>query len=122
MARNRCLDELRRKRVTPFSHLEVFEGDENLSLLALLTDTAPLPEEQAERQEVRHLLCQAIERLPPKYRLVVLSRYTGQLSVSETATALHMPEGTVKTYFQRTRPLLREALTSLRIQPKEVAL
>lgn len=60
VARNRCLDELRRKRVTPFSHLEVSEGDEDLSPLALLPDTAPLLEDLAERQDVRHLLCQAI--------------------------------------------------------------
>src|SRR5438046_703519 len=53
VARNRCLDELRRKRVIPFSHLEVAGEDEDLSPLALLQDPAPLPEELAERQEVR---------------------------------------------------------------------
>jgi RNA polymerase sigma-70 factor, ECF subfamily len=121
VARNRCLDELRRKRVTPFSHLEVAEGDEDLSPLANLQDPAPLPEEMAEQQELRSLLHQAIDGLPSKYRAVVLSRYTGQLSIAETALALHMPEGTVKTYFQRARPLLHAALTSLRMH-EEIAL
>src|SRR5581483_6181724 len=114
VARNRCLDELRRKRSIPFSHLEVAEGDEDLSPLAILPDPAPLPEEMAEQQELRSLLHQAIDGLPSKYRAVVLSRYSGQLSVSETALALYMPEGTVKTYFQRACPLLRAALTALR--------
>ena len=121
VARNRCLDELRRKRAIPFSHIEVAEGDEDLSPLAILLDPAPLPEEIVEQQELRYQLHQAIDELPSKYRAVVLSRYTGQLSIAETAIALHMPEGTVKTYIQRARPLLRAALISLR-KYEEIAL
>jgi RNA polymerase sigma-70 factor (ECF subfamily) len=55
-------------------------------------------------------LQQAIATLPPKYRAVVLLRYAGQLSFSEIGKALHMPDATAKTYFQRSRPLLRAAL------------
>lgn len=110
VARNRCLDELRRRNATPFSHFERVEDDEELSPLAILQDTNPLPDEISERQEVQRILRQAIDGLPPKYRAVVLLRYIGQLSFSEIGAVLHMPEATAKTYFQRSRPLLRAAL------------
>jgi DNA-directed RNA polymerase specialized sigma24 family protein len=48
--------------------------------------------------------------LPLKFRMVVLLRYTGQLSFGEIGQALDMPEATAKTYFQRAKPLLRAAL------------
>ncbi len=112
VARNRCLDELRRKRAIHFSELEAANDDDDLSPLAIMPDTRPLPEEIAERHDLRRALRQAIEALPPKFRSVVLLRYAGQLSFSEIGTTLNMPEATAKTYFQRARPLLRTALAA----------
>ncbi|HLZ56368.1 MAG TPA: RNA polymerase sigma factor [Ktedonosporobacter sp.] len=110
VARNRCLDELRRKRSIHFSELEAANDDDDLSPLAIMPDTRPLPEEIAERHDLQQILRKAIDGLPPKFRSVVLLRYTGQLSFSEIGKALNMPEATAKTYFQRARPLLRAAL------------
>ncbi len=110
VARNRCLDELRRKHAVNFSELESANDDEELSALAAIPDTSPLPEELAERSDLQDHLQQAIETLPYKFRSVVLLRYAGQLSFAEIGQALHMPEATAKTYFQRSKPLLRAAL------------
>ncbi|MGH2481083.1 MAG: RNA polymerase sigma factor [Ktedonobacteraceae bacterium] len=110
VARNRCLDELRRKRVLHFSELQTAGEDDELSPLALIPDTSPLPEEMAERHDLQDILQHAISGLPPKFRAVVLLRYTSQLSFSEIGQALRMPEATAKTYFQRAKPLLRTAL------------
>src|SRR6266542_7027212 len=112
VARNRCLDELRRKRAIHFSELEATNDDDDLSPLAIMPDTRPLPDEIAERHDLQSALRQAIEALPPKFRSVVLLRYAGQLSFSEIGKTLNMPEATAKTYFQRARPLLRNALAS----------
>jgi RNA polymerase sigma factor (sigma-70 family) len=112
VARNRCLDELRRKRAIHFSELESGNDDDDLSPLAIMPDTRPLPEEIAERRDLQQSLQRAIEGLPPKFRSVVLLRYAGQLSFSEIGKTLNMPEATAKTYFQRARPLLRAALTA----------
>jgi len=112
VARNRCLDELRRKRAIHFSELEAASDDDDLSPLAIMPDMRPLPEEIAERHDLQSALRQAIEALPPKFRYVVLLRYAGQLSFSEIGKTLNMPEATAKTYFQRARPLLRTALAS----------
>jgi RNA polymerase sigma-70 factor, ECF subfamily len=112
VARNRCLDELRRKRAIHFSELESASDEDDLSPLAIMPDTHPLPEEIAERHDLQSALRSAIDALPPKFRSVVLLRYTGQLSFSEIGKTLNMPEATAKTYFQRARPLLRTALAS----------
>lgn len=110
VARNRCLDELRRKRVMHFSELQTAGEDDELSPLAIIPDTSPLPEEVAERHDLQDILQHAISGLPPKFRAVVLLRYTSQLSFSEIGQALQMPEATAKTYFQRAKPFLRTAL------------
>ncbi len=112
VARNRCLDELRRKHAIHFSELEPVNDDDELSPLATMPDTDPLPEELAERRDLQQCLQKAIQTLPPKFRSVVLLRYAGQLSFSEIGQALDMPEATAKTYFQRSKPLLRAALTA----------
>jgi RNA polymerase sigma factor (sigma-70 family) len=110
VARNRCLDELRRKRSIHFSELEASNEEDDLSPLAIIPDTHPQPDEMAEHHDLQAALRQAIDALPPKFRSVVLLRYAGQLSFSEIGKTLNMPEATAKTYFQRSRPLLRAAL------------
>ena len=118
VARNRCLDELRRKHTVHFSELETTSDEDELSPLAVMPDTSPLPEELAERHDLQVHLQQAILALPPKFRPVVILRYTAQLSFSEIGRTLHMPEATAKTYFQRAKPLLRSALaTQLQLAP-----
>ncbi len=114
VARNRCLDELRRKRAVHFSDLEAGSEEEELSPLTAMPDTQPLPEELAERHDLQDTLQRAILSLPIKFRSVVLLRYVSQLSFAEIGQALNMPEATAKTYFQRAKPLLRTALSSQR--------
>ena len=110
VARNRCLDELRKKRVIHFSELQSSSEEEDLSPLAIIPDNSPLPEDIAERHDLQDILRQAIDSLPTKFRLVVSLRYAGQLSFAEIGRTLQMPEATAKTYFQRAKPLLRAAL------------
>jgi RNA polymerase sigma factor (sigma-70 family) len=112
VARNRCLDELRRKRAIHFSELETTSDEDEISPLAAIPDSHPLPEELAECHDLQQHLRQAIQALPPKFRSVVALRYASQLSFAEIGQILNMPEATAKTYFQRAKPLLRAALSS----------
>src|SRR6266567_1829360 len=59
VARNRCYDELRRKRVVHFSELQTPGEDEGLSPLDLLPNQDPLPEEVAEQHALQVLLQEA---------------------------------------------------------------
>jgi RNA polymerase sigma factor (sigma-70 family) len=115
VARNRCLDELRRKHAIHFSELEAAMDDDELSPLVAIPDGSPLPEELAEQSDLQRCLQEAIQTLPVKFRAVVLLRYASQLSFSEIGQALDMPEATAKTYFQRSKPLLRAALTKAQV-------
>src|SRR5258707_6828529 len=114
VARNRCLDESRRKRAMHFSELEKETDEEEQSLVDTVQDRSPLPDEVVERRDVQDILLKAIRALPPKFRAVVLLRYASQLSYAEIGRVLHMPEATAKTYFQRAKPLLQVGLGSLR--------
>jgi RNA polymerase sigma-70 factor, ECF subfamily len=112
VARNRCLDELRRKRVILFSELETSNEVGESEMLTILPDPHPLPDEMAERHDVQDRLLRAIQCLPPRFRSVVLLRYARQLTFPEIGKALGMPEATAKTYFSRAKPLLRASLAS----------
>jgi RNA polymerase sigma factor (sigma-70 family) len=112
VARNRCLDELRRKRVVRFSELETSYEEGESEILTFMPDPRPLPEEIAEGHEVQERLQSAIQCLPPRFRSVVFLRYSKQLTFPEIGKALGMPEATAKTYFSRAKPLLRASLAS----------
>lgn len=112
VARNCCVDELRRRRrhAIHFSQLESTNDEYEKSLLDDISDPNPLPEELAERHDLQRCLQEAIQTLPPKFRSVILLRYAAQLSFSEIGQVLSMPEATAKTYFHRGKRLLRTTL------------
>ena len=114
VARNCCVDELRRRRryAILFSQLEMENSEGEVTFMGDTADPGPLPEELAERHDVQHILQEAIQTLPPKFRAVVVLRYVSQLSFSEIGRTLNMPEATAKTYFHRAKVLLRKTLSS----------
>jgi RNA polymerase sigma factor (sigma-70 family) len=110
VARNRCLDELRKKRLIHLSELEAEEDEEEKSALYMIRDPRPLPEEVSEQHEQQSYLLNAIKGLPPNFRSVVYLRYTSQMSFAEIGKQLGIPETTAKTHFHRARQLLRASL------------
>jgi RNA polymerase sigma-70 factor (ECF subfamily) len=73
--------------------------------------TSEEPSSQAERSELRRLIESSIDGLPEGCRAVFVLRALEELSTAETAAALDIPEGTVKTRFFRARSRLRKALS-----------
>jgi RNA polymerase sigma-70 factor (ECF subfamily) len=73
-------------------------------------DAAPSPEEAVLAQERRAALLGAVGRLRDEERLVVTYRYFLQLSEAETAAALDVPAGTVKSRLSRALAHLRADL------------
>jgi RNA polymerase sigma-70 factor (ECF subfamily) len=114
VARNCCVDELRRRRryAIHFSQMEGESADGELSFLSYIPDTGLLPEELVEQHDLQEMLQETIQALPPKFRAVVLLRYAAQLSFAEIGKTLSMPEATAKTYFHRAKALLRKMLGS----------
>ncbi len=114
VARNCCVDELRRRRRSAihFSQLEAENTEGDVLCLGDMPDPGMLPDELMECQDLQQLLQEAIQSLPPKFRSVVLLRYISQLSFAEIGKTLGMPEATAKTYFHRAKMLLRRVLSA----------
>jgi RNA polymerase sigma-70 factor (ECF subfamily) len=71
-------------------------------------DAAPSPEGNAVAAEEHARLLAALERLPEEQRLAVALRYLLDLSEEETAAALGVRRGTVKSRLSRALERLRE--------------
>ena len=67
-------------------------------------------DEQDVKAEEGERLRRAVSCLAEPERSVVLAYYLGEMSVTEIARALNMPEGTVKTRLHRGRQALRKEL------------
>jgi RNA polymerase sigma-70 factor (ECF subfamily) len=70
-------------------------------------DAAPSPEAAAVATEDRRRLLDLVNALGEEDRLVISSRYFLELSGEETAAALGIPEGTVKSRLSRALTRLR---------------
>jgi len=104
VARNKCIDLIRKRRTLPISSIERQEPE---SAQIDPEDVAHLPAELYERSELQQLLQDAIASLPLRSREVVLMRYVGDLTFGEIGRSLGMPENTAKTLFQRAKVQLR---------------
>jgi len=119
VARNRCIDVLRSKRVLSFSELEVHEDDESALLLTPMLASHLTLEDLAERHDLQHCIQRAIAMIPAQYRSVVWQYYRAEMTFPEIGRTLHMTESTAKTRFQRAKPFLRAALLMLLDLPAE---
>ena len=71
-------------------------------------DAAPSPEAAAVAAEDHRFLVGLLNELSEEDRLVIASRYLLELSGDETAAALNIPEGTVKSRLSRGLARLRQ--------------
>ena len=104
VARNKCIDLLRKRRTIPLSSLERTDSE---TPQIDPVDVAPLPSDLYEREELQQVLQEAIGSLPLRSREVVVMRYVGELTFAEIGRSLGMPENTAKTLFQRAKSALR---------------
>jgi len=113
VARNRCIDLIRRRRTVPFAPAEDDEGGPTFDP----ADDRPLPEELAERADLQQLLTEAIASLPPALGEVVALRYAAERSFAEIAAILDCDEGAARVRFHRAKALLRNHLRQLGDEP-----
>ncbi|MFP7298673.1 RNA polymerase sigma factor [Neobacillus niacini] len=75
------------------------------------------PTEVVERNEMQQLVHEAISKLKPSYRAVVLLRGINEFSIKETAEILHCSESKVKVDYHRA---LTDLKKKLKFDVKEV--
>jgi RNA polymerase sigma-70 factor, ECF subfamily len=73
-------------------------------------DWREIPSETLEREEVRHLLAEALSSLGEKYREVFVLRDMQHASIEEAAATLGISTASVKTRLLRARLMLRDLL------------
>jgi RNA polymerase sigma factor (sigma-70 family) len=112
VARNRCIDVLRRRHLTYFSELEVGNDEEEIASVASIPDWSPTPEELVQSRDLQHQVQRAIQALPHQYRSIVWLHYEAELSFREIGQVLNIPTVTVKTRFYRAKPFLRTVLAA----------
>jgi RNA polymerase sigma-70 factor (sigma-E family) len=98
------LDEKRR----PWRRSEVGHAD-----VPDVSDSSAEPGQEAERSFARALVHEALLRVPPRQRAVLVLRYFDDLSIAETAEAMGCSEGTVKSQTARGLVNLRTALAAM---------
>jgi RNA polymerase sigma-70 factor (ECF subfamily) len=70
------------------------------------------PEHEAATRELASIVGAVVDTLPDDFRVVFMLRMVEEMSVSETAACLEIPEQTVKTRLYRARGLLQERLSA----------
>lgn len=107
--RNACLMK-RRKRVDEPSRMEALEPGTPQEVAT--HDRGP--DEVAMNRWLGRQLREALAKLPPAYRMIVLLREMEGLSTREVAEVTGMTEDNVKTRLHRARVMLRESLGAAR--------
>lgn len=105
IAHNRCRDWLRQRSRRP-----ILLGDPSTLRGNSPTELPTNPERAVLVSERNATIKAAVDALPPKYRLVVLLRYVGEVSYDEIAEVLSVSVSTAKVRCHRARKMLRQRL------------
>jgi RNA polymerase sigma-70 factor (ECF subfamily) len=123
IARNACVDELRRRQLVRWEPLEGTRGlmrdngEAPVAPAALLSSDTNDPEREALRSERADLVRRALRRLPTRYRTCLLMREAEGLSCEEIGSRMHLSSGAVRTTLCRARQRLRAEYVALGGEP-----
>ncbi len=106
IAKNTALDWLKKKKTTPFSFFSDEEGNNKLESIA---EDSVLPGEILERKDAVREMENLLDRIPEKYRVILILHYKESFSLSEIAKILDKPYNTVKAYHARALSQLKKA-------------
>ena len=115
VAKNRCLMSRRRSKFAPKQELSLEELMPDRNELAQLgTDSSINPETFAIRSQEAGRLRDAIQRLPPQYRIVLVLRDMEGLTDEEVAEITGLRSGTVRVRLHRARLFVRKELMKMK--------
>jgi len=108
IARNLCLNELKRKKTVPMETLEEYASSARDGSGGLAHYSADGPDEALMVQERREALHQAIEELNTESRELVMLRFFERMSAKEIAEVTGSTEGAIRTRLHRLLGSMRE--------------
>ncbi|MDP3784513.1 MAG: sigma-70 family RNA polymerase sigma factor [bacterium] len=110
IAKNTAIDFLKKKKAIPFSAFGNEEGED--AFTETLADPSPLPQELLEKAGMAQILTSAMDKLSPKYRMVLFLRYNDHFNFREIAESLGEPLHTIKSRHRRALIKLKEFLVN----------
>ncbi|WP_026897991.1 RNA polymerase sigma factor [Daejeonella oryzae] len=109
IATNNCIDFIRKKKIQTMSIDSMVDDDGDNRPLQIRSDTLN-PEETSIKKQQGEQLKEIVDKLPSRYRTLIMLRYFEELSYEEIATQLDLPLGTVKAQLFRARDLLSNVM------------
>jgi len=103
---NTALDYIKKHRKTNVFSLNEAMDEGGNAYIENIKDTSPSPQEILEAEETKKLLYEALEKLSPNHKAVLVLRDINGLSYEEIAQVLLCSEGTVKSRINRARNAL----------------
>src|SRR5262245_26228597 len=107
IARNACIDHLRRRKARPPAH------DVPVDEMVDLASHGPRPDEALLADDRKRLVHLALRQLSELSREIILLKDIQELSLEEIATMLDVPIGTVKSRCNRARIELARKIVTL---------
>jgi RNA polymerase sigma-70 factor (ECF subfamily) len=110
IATNNCIDFIRKKRTVTVSLDRSFTSNDGGEMTMDVRSDGLDPEENLIRKQKSMIMRDLVEKLKPRYRLLVELRYFQELSYEEIAERLDLPLGTVKAQLFRSREFLYQII------------
>lgn len=109
IATNGSIDFIRKKKIHTTS-IDGLGGDYSDDRVFEIKSDVLNPEEVSIKKQQTEELKAIIDKLPPRYKTLIILRYFDELSYEEIAEQLDLPLGTVKAQLFRGRDLLSNVL------------
>jgi RNA polymerase sigma-70 factor (ECF subfamily) len=110
IALNNSIDFIRKKRLETMSLDDQNETESGDTISIEVKSSVLDPEEKYIKEQRAKLMREVIEKLNPKYRMLIELRFFDELSYEEIAEKTNLPLGTVKAQLFRAKDLLYEIL------------
>lgn len=120
VAKNRCLMTRRKSKFAPKEELSLDELMPDRMELAVLAKSGANPEAFAIRSQESGWLRDAVQKVPPDYRIILVLRDMEGLSDEEVAEITGLRAGTVRVRLHRARLFVRKEI-SKRIRAGKLA-
>lgn len=114
IARNLCLNELKRRKMVQMETLEEYASSSREDTGEILRSSDDSPYELLLTQERHRYLLEVLDRLPEESREIVVLRYFQKLSAREIADIVDSTEGAVRTRLHRILKQMRDGFTLAR--------
>ena len=110
IALNNSIDWIRKRKLETLSIDEPVESESGDNYSIEIKSHSLDPEEKFIKEQRARLMRELIDKLNPKYRMLIEMRFFDELSYEEIAEKTNLPLGTVKAQLFRAKDLLYQIL------------